>query len=174
MQHPTAAAAAAVVVAEQKLQCPRCESTNTKFCYFNNHSITQPRYLCKGCGRHWTQGGSLRNIPIGGRSRKNTKRGAIIPTAIPQPQPPLYHPNTESISSLYASTTEIDHLMLNMTGSFTALLSSDAIFRNVMGNFQEEPGFIAPRGVSSVGCTTLDLLRFPNGGASTPPPPPTP
>ncbi|KAL8511499.1 hypothetical protein ACS0TY_018051 [Phlomoides rotata] len=56
--------------------CPRCHSDNTKFCYYNNHSLTQPRYFCRSCRRYWTQGGSLRNIPIGGSCRKS-KRGAI-------------------------------------------------------------------------------------------------
>jgi hypothetical protein len=60
---------------EQALNCPRCNSTNTKFCYYNNYSLTQPRYFCKTCRRYWTEGGSLRNIPVGGGSRKN-KRSA--------------------------------------------------------------------------------------------------
>jgi hypothetical protein len=55
----------------QALNCPRCNSSNTKFCYYNNYSLTQPRYFCKNCKRYWTQGGSLRNIPVGGFSRKN-------------------------------------------------------------------------------------------------------
>nr|CAD1836262.1 unnamed protein product [Ananas comosus var. bracteatus] len=38
------------------LRCPRCDSTNTKFCYYNNYSRLQPRYLCKACRRHWTEG----------------------------------------------------------------------------------------------------------------------
>ncbi|CAH1411961.1 unnamed protein product [Lactuca virosa] len=58
------------------LNCPRCKSSNTKFCYYNNYSLTQPRYLCKACRRYWTQGGSLRNVPVGGGSRKN-KRSTI-------------------------------------------------------------------------------------------------
>ncbi|XP_022946982.1 dof zinc finger protein DOF3.2-like isoform X3 [Cucurbita moschata] len=28
---------------EQVLRCPRCDSTNTKFCYYNNYSLSQPR-----------------------------------------------------------------------------------------------------------------------------------
>lgn len=27
--------------------CPRCQSTDTKFCYYNNYNIKQPRYFCK-------------------------------------------------------------------------------------------------------------------------------
>uniref|UniRef100_A0A7N0UMB5 Dof zinc finger protein n=1 Tax=Kalanchoe fedtschenkoi TaxID=63787 RepID=A0A7N0UMB5_KALFE len=54
--------------------CQRCGSTNTKFCYYNNYSLTQPRYFCKGCRRYWTKGGSLRNVPVGGGCRK-TRRG---------------------------------------------------------------------------------------------------
>lgn len=58
---------------EQALNCPRCNSTNTKFCYYNNYSLTQPRYFCKTCRRYWTEGGTLRNIPVGGGSRKNKR-----------------------------------------------------------------------------------------------------
>ncbi|GMH22630.1 hypothetical protein Nepgr_024473 [Nepenthes gracilis] len=57
----------------QALNCPRCNSTKTKFCYYNNYSLTQPRYFCKSCRRYWTKGGSLRNIPFGGGSRKNKR-----------------------------------------------------------------------------------------------------
>ncbi|KAG9134654.1 hypothetical protein Leryth_000983 [Lithospermum erythrorhizon] len=53
--------------------CPRCGSSNTKFCYYNNYSLTQPRYFCKGCRRYWTKGGSLRNVPIGGGCRKSRR-----------------------------------------------------------------------------------------------------
>ncbi|XP_060204061.1 dof zinc finger protein DOF2.5-like [Lycium barbarum] len=58
---------------DQAVNCPRCNSTNTKFCYYNNYSLTQPRYLCKTCRRYWTEGGTLRNIPVGGGSRKNRR-----------------------------------------------------------------------------------------------------
>ncbi|KAJ6812481.1 dof zinc finger protein DOF5.6-like [Iris pallida] len=61
---------------EQFLRCPRCDSTNTKFCYYNNYSLSQPRYFCKGCRRYWTQGGSLRNVPVGGGCRKNKRSGS--------------------------------------------------------------------------------------------------
>ncbi|KAL2348426.1 hypothetical protein Fmac_002426 [Flemingia macrophylla] len=55
----------------QNLRCPRCDSSNTKFCYYNNYNLTQPRHFCKTCRRYWTKGGALRNVPIGGGCRKN-------------------------------------------------------------------------------------------------------
>ncbi|KAG6434246.1 hypothetical protein SASPL_105869 [Salvia splendens] len=58
---------------EEAINCPRCHSTNTKFCYYNNYSLTQPRYFCKTCRRYWTEGGTLRNVPVGGGSRKNKR-----------------------------------------------------------------------------------------------------
>ncbi|MFS7903468.1 putative transcription factor C2C2-Dof family [Helianthus anomalus] len=58
---------------EPGLNCPRCDSTNTKFCYFNNYSLTQPRHFCKTCRRYWTRGGALRNVPVGGGCRKNKR-----------------------------------------------------------------------------------------------------
>ncbi|XP_038877611.1 dof zinc finger protein DOF2.4-like isoform X2 [Benincasa hispida] len=61
---------------EAGLKCPRCESTNTKFCYFNNYSLTQPRHFCKTCRRYWTRGGAMRNVPVGGGCRRSSKRSS--------------------------------------------------------------------------------------------------
>ncbi|OAY65458.1 Dof zinc finger protein DOF3.5 [Ananas comosus] len=58
---------------DQAPNCPRCDSANTKFCYYNNYSLSQPRYFCKACRRYWTKGGSLRNVPVGGGCRKNRR-----------------------------------------------------------------------------------------------------
>ncbi|XP_057520444.1 dof zinc finger protein DOF4.6-like [Amaranthus tricolor] len=63
---------------DHAVNCPRCNSTNTKFCYYNNYSLTQPRYFCKTCRRYWTEGGSLRNIPVGGGSRKNKRPSSSL------------------------------------------------------------------------------------------------
>ncbi|KAL6012513.1 hypothetical protein ACLOJK_003002 [Asimina triloba] len=58
---------------QENLACPRCDSTNTKFCYYNNYNLSQPRHFCKSCRRYWTQGGALRNVPVGGGSRSNKR-----------------------------------------------------------------------------------------------------
>lgn len=59
---------------QQALKCPRCDSLNTKFCYYNNYNQSQPRHFCKSCRRYWTKGGILRNVPVGGGNRKTSKR----------------------------------------------------------------------------------------------------
>ncbi|KAG0503832.1 hypothetical protein HPP92_003904 [Vanilla planifolia] len=56
--------------AEKILPCPRCSSKETKFCYYNNYKVNQPRHFCKNCHRYWTAGGSVRNIPVGSGRRK--------------------------------------------------------------------------------------------------------
>ncbi|KAK4367708.1 hypothetical protein RND71_011500 [Anisodus tanguticus] len=61
----------------ENLRCPRCDSPNTKFCYYNNYNLTQPRHFCKTCRRYWTKGGALRNVPIGGGCRKNKTNTGI-------------------------------------------------------------------------------------------------
>ncbi|KAJ4916755.1 Dof zinc finger protein DOF1.4 [Raphanus sativus] len=67
---------------QPQLKCPRCDSSNTKFCYYNNYSLSQPRHFCKACKRYWTRGGTLRNVPVGGSYRKNkrVKRPATTTT----------------------------------------------------------------------------------------------
>ncbi|KAJ0988244.1 hypothetical protein J5N97_006600 [Dioscorea zingiberensis] len=56
------------------IKCPRCDSANTKFCYYNNYNLSQPRHFCKACRRYWTKGGVLRNVPVGGGSRKSSSK----------------------------------------------------------------------------------------------------
>ncbi|GMI82351.1 hypothetical protein like AT1G28310 [Hibiscus trionum] len=66
---------------QQALKCPRCDSSNTKFCYYNNYSLSQPRHFCKACKRYWTRGGTLRNVPVGGGCRKNKRVKRPAPAA---------------------------------------------------------------------------------------------
>ena len=79
----TAASASATTSASENLRCPRCDSSNTKFCYYNNYNLTQPRHFCKTCRRYWTKGGALRNVPIGGGCRKN--KNTTVSTAVGKP-----------------------------------------------------------------------------------------
>ncbi|KAJ0989078.1 hypothetical protein J5N97_007434 [Dioscorea zingiberensis] len=83
---------------DQALKCPRCDSTHTKFCYYNNYSLSQPRYFCKTCRRYWTKGGSLRNVPVGGGCRKNKRSGnkKHSEQLLHQPQPiSSFHDGTD-------------------------------------------------------------------------------
>ncbi|EPS72532.1 hypothetical protein M569_02229, partial [Genlisea aurea] len=59
------------------IPCPRCRSADTKFCYFNNYNVNQPRHYCRGCQRYWTAGGALRNVPIGAGRRKVKPPGMV-------------------------------------------------------------------------------------------------
>ncbi|KMS99249.1 hypothetical protein BVRB_2g046860 [Beta vulgaris subsp. vulgaris] len=69
------------------LPCPRCNSMDTKFCYYNNYNVNQPRHFCKNCQRYWTAGGTMRNVPVGAGRRKNKNsashyRNITIPEAL--------------------------------------------------------------------------------------------
>ncbi|TKW20976.1 hypothetical protein SEVIR_4G192500v4 [Setaria viridis] len=57
-----------------EVRCPRCDSPDTKFCYYNNYNLAQPRHFCRACRRYWTKGGHLRNVPVGGGCRKPRPR----------------------------------------------------------------------------------------------------
>ncbi|XVF69373.1 hypothetical protein PTKIN_Ptkin11bG0076200 [Pterospermum kingtungense] len=94
---------------EQALKCPRCDSTNTKFCYYNNYSLSQPRYFCKSCRRYWTKGGTLRNVPVGGGCRKN-KRSSSSSSKRSQDQP--LTPNTNPLGNLPPLSYDTNDLSL--------------------------------------------------------------
>ncbi|CAA6666107.1 unnamed protein product [Spirodela intermedia] len=168
MKDPSAAAFQAAIKApkfpqeEQHLRCPRCDSTNTKFCYYNNYNLSQPRHFCKDCRRYWTKGGALRNIPVGGGTRKNSKRSAPSSSSssshtkrsISSPSPAaathaaaeagetgaassmstLQFPKLETIPSVYSST-DADRQLLDFTGSFSSLLTSHGHFGSLLDSF---------------------------------------
>ncbi|GJN35342.1 hypothetical protein PR202_gb24099 [Eleusine coracana subsp. coracana] len=64
---------AIIITGGGREQCPRCASRDTKFCYYNNYNTAQPRHFCRACRRYWTLGGSLRNVPVGGSTRKRPR-----------------------------------------------------------------------------------------------------
>ncbi|KAF2321865.1 hypothetical protein GH714_003292 [Hevea brasiliensis] len=94
---------------EQALKCPRCDSTNTKFCYYNNYSLSQPRYFCKACRRYWTKGGTLRNVPVGGGCRKNKRSSSSSKKTQDHQQ---LTPNTNPLSSLPSLAYDSNDLSL--------------------------------------------------------------
>ncbi|KAL4571033.1 hypothetical protein LXL04_017783 [Taraxacum kok-saghyz] len=125
---------------EPGLNCPRCESTNTKFCYFNNYSLTQPRHFCKTCRRYWTRGGALRNVPVGGGCRRNkrtnkrskspSQKGVKSINGSPSTTTNQHHPHPSSLQLPFMSSYGGSG-----TGNITSNL--DAFHsQNGMGNFQ--------------------------------------
>ncbi|KAL8044210.1 hypothetical protein ABFX02_08G031800 [Erythranthe guttata] len=86
-------------------RCPRCNSLDTNFRYYNNNDREQPRHYCRTCKRHWTVGGTLRNIPIGGRPRNNRRtRASSSRNANPHPH---RHPHPQYLQSLTPLTTMV-------------------------------------------------------------------
>ncbi|GMH17612.1 hypothetical protein Nepgr_019453 [Nepenthes gracilis] len=167
MQDPTAFAQLKPRFPEQEqLKCPRCESTNTKFCYYNNYNLSQPRHFCKSCRRYWTKGGALRNIPVGGVSRKNAKRSsnskrtaANSSSSAPNLSTQNTNPNLESISVPGSDLNPIrnhrDIKMPDISGCFSSLLASDG----QLGNF---PDSLNP--IGSV-VENLNLVSDPDSGS---------
>ncbi|KAG6387127.1 hypothetical protein SASPL_152312 [Salvia splendens] len=60
------------------IPCPRCKSTETKFCYFNNYNVNQPRHFCKGCQRYWTAAAPCANVPASGAAVARQKQGPCL------------------------------------------------------------------------------------------------
>nr|DAA64939.1 TPA_inf: dof protein [Cajanus cajan] len=94
---------------EKTIACPRCKSMETKFCYFNNYNVNQPRHFCKTCQRYWTAGGALRNVAVGAGRRKakppcHAPDGGLYETSdhdnkfeMVQPQLPVPHTDFRQI-----------------------------------------------------------------------------
>ncbi|KAG0481731.1 hypothetical protein HPP92_012199 [Vanilla planifolia] len=112
---------------ETALNCPRCNSANTKFCYYNNYSLSQPRHFCKSCRRYWTRGGALRNVPIGGGFRRNKRsKSSASSSSNTAPSSSSYNqsPTTagattaSSSSSAASASTMAGRILPSTTASF--------------------------------------------------------
>ncbi|PUZ53811.1 hypothetical protein GQ55_5G079800 [Panicum hallii var. hallii] len=118
--------------------CPRCDSPNTKFCYYNNYSLSQPRYFCKGCRRYWTKGGSLRNVPVGGGCRKNRRGKSSVRSA------------AESIAS--GRDAAFGH-------RFPGPVRPDLVLEGMVGN-PANPGQAIPDVPAAADGSTIDLAML--------------
>ncbi|KAK8684455.1 hypothetical protein V6N13_040482 [Hibiscus sabdariffa] len=108
----------------QPLKCPRCDSLNTKFCYYNNYNLSQPRHFCKSCRRYWTRGGLLRNIPVGGGCRK-AKRSKTKPT------PETHQFKDNSHSSSEGSNSNSNNNKNSSAEAASGVVASHSSFLNV-------------------------------------------
>ncbi|KAF7824816.1 cyclic dof factor 3-like [Senna tora] len=117
---------------DKVLPCPRCNSLETKFCYFNNYNVNQPRHFCKNCQRYWTAGGTIRNVPVGAGKRKN-KHSALPVT-----------PDVVSIT--HTDTNSSTHLHISSSGHPTA--------SRPVGGMGNIPSF----GVEAPLCESLETL----------------
>ncbi|KAL5751442.1 hypothetical protein ACOSP7_026045 [Xanthoceras sorbifolium] len=147
----------------QALKCPRCDSLNTKFCYYNNYNLSQPRHFCKNCRRYWTKGGVLRNVPVGGGCRKTKRSSKPKPssdsvgqtqtqtqTTPPQLQPPPTqresktnsHSSSES-SSLTVTNTNVETVSGHSSSSVSNVLSfnENKFFGQGGSGDNDNPGF---------------------------------
>nr|AFK34059.1 unknown [Medicago truncatula] len=132
---------------QENLPCPRCDSTNTKFCYYNNYNYSQPRHFCKACRRYWTHGGTLRDIPVGGGTRKNAKRSrtnhvAVTSSSAVTSAAPEYH-HYQTISAVQGGSFPFSGGVdgdgkqnMSVCGSFTSLLNNN-------NNNNQSSGFLA-------------------------------
>ncbi|KAH7528908.1 dof zinc finger protein DOF5.4 [Ziziphus jujuba] len=142
----------------QALKCPRCDSLNTKFCYYNNYNLSQPRHFCKSCRRYWTKGGVLRNVPVGGGCRKTKRskpKASSATTSTPSPPPPVAlerksnsHSSSES-SSLTANNT-------NATATTEAVSAPSTSSASNLLNIQESKFFVAQNSNPSFESTLLE------------------
>ncbi|VFQ96171.1 unnamed protein product [Cuscuta campestris] len=167
----------------EHLRCPRCDSTNTKFCYYNNYNFSQPRHFCKACRRYWTHGGTLRDIPVGGGSRKHAKRSRTIPRSGSGAAPDGFSssaahdfrhiPSSPASAFLFPMSGTAEHApqMLNLcgagAGSFTSLLNTQgpAVGLLALSGFGVGPG-MDEFGYGGVGRAVWPFPGVTEGGAA--------
>nr|XP_017224982.1 PREDICTED: dof zinc finger protein DOF4.3-like [Daucus carota subsp. sativus] len=95
---------------EQNLRCPRCDSEETKFAYFNNNKTSQPRYRCKSCKKLWTHGGQVRDISSNGEERRVNRSRDSSPAIVSSAPPPP--PLSSSMTSAGGIINETGRLNL--------------------------------------------------------------
>ncbi|PIA60228.1 hypothetical protein AQUCO_00300022v1 [Aquilegia coerulea] len=130
---------------EIALKCPRCESTNTKFCYFNNYSLSQPRHFCKTCRRYWTRGGALRSVPVGGGCRRNKRsKGSNSKSPVSSERPMGSTNSTSTLPSNSFNTDAISHMQPQSLPQFPFMTSLHHLTDYGGGNMGLNFGAIQP------------------------------
>ncbi|KAI9088465.1 hypothetical protein K1719_029914 [Acacia pycnantha] len=149
---------------QQSLKCPRCDSLNTKFCYYNNYNLSQPRHFCRSCRRYWTKGGVLRNVPVGGGCRK-TKRSKPknSPSAVGTTEPPPAPSSSQQKRERKASNSHASSENSSLTAATAATVTTEAVSapssnsasNNLLDNLQDSSLFVhsSPKPSSEPGVT---------------------
>ncbi|CAN0892115.1 Dof zinc finger protein DOF1.2 [Linum grandiflorum] len=150
--------------------CPRCASSNTKFCYYNNYSLSQPRYFCKGCRRYWTRGGSLRNVPFGGgcrrrKSRRSSKSSRTTAAALPPPQAAAELRGTDidmaDVFAKFLNPESISNSSSSMAstpesgGTLFPVTAEEVAECELMADLFREEGFLEERNLDMINATSL-------------------
>ncbi|KAJ7975816.1 Dof zinc finger protein like [Quillaja saponaria] len=150
------------------LKCPRCESTNTKFCYFNNYSLTQPRHFCKTCRRYWTRGGAMRNVPVGGGCRRNKRSKGSSSSRSKSPGQGGGNSSSTSANSTSSSTTDhrIAHLPLPQPSQLPFLPPLQNFSDYISGSTGLNFGGIFPPVAATRGNTSGNGVEFHIGTGS--------
>ncbi|KAL7114085.1 hypothetical protein ACP275_04G098400 [Erythranthe tilingii] len=115
-------------------KCPRCDSADTKFCYYNNYNLSQPRYLCKSCKRYWTKGGALRNIPVGGGGGRKTAAAKRTSSSVATSASAAKRPGSAALVSASNDTSNSSN---NNGGGG---MGETSIFGGQFGNFMDACG----------------------------------
>ncbi|KAH7296746.1 hypothetical protein KP509_26G037300 [Ceratopteris richardii] len=141
---------------QQAVKCPRCNSSETKFCYYNNYSTTQPRYFCKNCKRYWTDGGTLRNVPVGGGLRKNKRSKSKLAAASSSSSPPTSSLTQQNLCASIPSLNAAAADTYNFTAPQVSLQNPSC--ENSHG-LSHTPGFLvfSPRFYEGENQTTIGL-----------------
>ncbi|GAB4831655.1 hypothetical protein Ancab_005667 [Ancistrocladus abbreviatus] len=126
------------------LPCPRCNSMDTKFCYYNNYNVNQPRHFCKCCQRYWTAGGSMRNVPVGAGRRKSKNSASLyrhVTVSDTLQNARLDTPNGTLYPALKANGTVLTFGSdTPLCESMASILIAEKTMRNCTQNELQKPG----------------------------------
>ncbi|MED6135382.1 hypothetical protein PIB30_045965 [Stylosanthes scabra] len=157
---------------QEQLKCPRCDSTNTKFCYYNNYNLSQPRHFCKNCRRYWTKGVSTPAQAASSGPEPDSAQVYPAPPAVADQGQQRLLDIGGSFSSLLASTSHLGSLLegLNSSGSSLKMVQMNEFGVNSAGsgappmssNSSRNPGL----DVESNGNNEESFLSMHNGDSS--------
>ncbi|CAA6661916.1 unnamed protein product [Spirodela intermedia] len=128
------------------LPCPRCNSLDTKFCYYNNYNVNQPRHFCKNCQRYWTAGGTMRNVPVGAGRRRSK----------PSPPPELVPRRFPAWGSSHGAGLELGPAEMASSESGTLFMASE-ISGEILRSIPLPLVYRIVKNPQKMGCEVLSL-----------------
>ncbi|KAK4395158.1 Dof zinc finger protein DOF3.1 [Sesamum angolense] len=126
---------------QEHLKCPRCDSTNTKFCYYNNYNLSQPATSARaaeGTGPKAALSGTSPSAVAPGRTPSAApppsaaKRPAAAPPSAPPSSNNSKHDDSRSKNGETAETLPLKGE--NFVGQFGNLLEAGGSFSSLLGS----------------------------------------
>ncbi|KAI3703486.1 hypothetical protein L1987_73599 [Smallanthus sonchifolius] len=123
-------------------KCPKCDSTNTKFCWFHNYNLSQPVHFCNTCTKYWTRSVSKKN-------NRSSSSSSSSSNSVSKTLPSVVVPSASTTVPYLIPRIHDDHHW------------KDRVFGSNVSEFPQEPNSYADLNTNSSVTATDSFMPIP-------------